>query len=100
MRGAYRDPGEEVVVGIFTRPSSLLVPTLMQELIDWLRRPNRTPPLVRSALLHLNVIAIHPFGDGNGRTARILSAMELIRDGVRSPELISIEAYLRRHRDE
>jgi len=98
--GASRGPGEEVVVGIFTGPSSLLVPRLMQELIDWLRRPNRTPPLVRSALLHLNVIAIHPFNDGNGRTARILSAMELIRDGVRSPELIGIEAYLRRHRDE
>ena len=46
------------------------------------------------------MIAIHPFNDGNGRTARILAAMELIRDGIRSPELISIEAYLRRNRDE
>jgi Fic family protein len=51
-------------------------------------------------LLHLNIIAIHPFNDGNGRTARVLAAMELVRDGVRSPELISIEAYLRRNRDE
>jgi hypothetical protein len=56
--------------------------------------------LVRSALLHLNLIAIHPFNDGNGRTARILASVELIRDGVRAPELISIEAYLRRNRDE
>jgi Fic family protein len=72
----------------------------MDELVAWLRRPSRTPPLVRSALLHLNMIAIHPFNDGNGRTARILAAMELILDGVRSPELISIEAYLRRNRDE
>jgi hypothetical protein len=46
------------------------------------------------------LIAIHPFNDGNGRTARILAAMELILDGVRSSELISIEAYLRRNRDE
>lgn len=46
------------------------------------------------------MIAIHPFSDGNGRTARILAAMEIVRDGVRSPELISIEAYLRRNRDE
>jgi Fic family protein len=72
----------------------------MDELVAWLTHIDRTPPLVRSALLHLNVIAIHPFNDGNGRTARILAAMELVRDGVRSPELISIEAYLRRHRDE
>jgi hypothetical protein len=98
--GNYRGPGEDVYVGIFTGPSPLMVQALMDELVAWLRRIDRTPPLVRSALLHLNVIAIHPFNDGNGRTARILAAMELVRDGVRSPELISIEAYLRRNRDE
>jgi hypothetical protein len=98
--GNFRGPGEDVTVGIFTGPSPLLVQTLMDELVTWLRRPSPTPPLVRSALLHLNMIAIHPFNDGNGRTARILAAMELILDGVRSPELISIEAYLRRNRDE
>ena len=99
-RGDYRGPSEDVVVGIFTGPSPLMVQALMDELVTWLRGPGRTPPLVRSALLHLNLIAIHPFNDGNGRTARILAAMELVRDGIRPPELISIEAYLRRNRDE
>jgi hypothetical protein len=98
--GNYRGPGEDVFVGIFTGPNPMTVPSLMDELVDWLRRTEQTPPLVRAALLHLNVIAIHPFNDGNGRTARVLAAMELVRDGVRSPELISIEAYLRRNRDE
>lgn len=98
--GDYRRLGEDVFAGIFTGPSALMVQSLMDELVEWLRRTDGTPPLVRSALLHLNVIAIHPFNDGNGRTARILAAMELVRDGVRSPELISIEAYLRRNRDE
>ena len=98
--GDYRRPGEDVFVGIFTGPSPVVVPSLMDELIEWLRRADSTPPLIRSALLHLNVIAIHPFNDGNGRTARILAAMELVRDGIRAPELISIEAYLRRNRDE
>jgi Fic/DOC family len=98
--GNYRGSGEDVFVGTFTGPSPLLVQTLMDELVIWLRRPGPTPPLVRSALLHLNMIAIHPFNDGNGRTARVLTAMELMLDGVRSPELISIEAYLRRNRDE
>lgn len=99
-RGNYRTSAdEEVVVGIFRGPSPLLVQRLMDELVHWLRH-DRTTPLIRSALLHLNLIAIHPFNDGNGRTSRILSAVELIRDGVRAPELISVEAYLRRHRDE
>lgn len=99
-RGDYRGPGEEVYVGVFRGPSPVLVQGLMNELIAWLQGGTPTPPLIRSALLHLNIIAIHPFNDGNGRTARILAAVELVRDGVRSPELISIEAYLRRNRDE
>ena len=97
--GDYRGPGEEVHVGIYTGPSPLLVPGLMDELIGWLQT-SRDAPIVRSALVHLNLIAIHPFNDGNGRTARILAAMELVRDGIRAPELVSIEAYLRRNRDE
>ncbi len=99
-RGNYRGLGEEVYVGVFRGPSPVLVQGLMNELVNWLQRGTPTPPLIRSALLHLNIIAIHPFNDGNGRTARILAAVELVRDGVRSPELISIEAYLRRNRDE
>jgi Fic family protein len=98
--GDYHAAGEDVFVGIFTGPSPRVVQVLMDELMAWLGRADRMPPLIRSALLHLNIIAIHPFNDGNGRTARILAAMELVRDGVRSPELISIEAYLRRNRDE
>jgi len=98
--GDYRRLGEDVVVGIFIGPDPLMVQTLMDELVAWLGQAVDTPPLIRSALLHLNLIAIHPFNDGNGRTARILAAMELVRDGIRSPELISVEAYLRRHRDE
>lgn len=99
-RGNYRtDEDEEIHVGIFRGPSPLVVQGLMDELVAWLRT---SPPqaLVRSALLHLNLIAIHPFNDGNGRTARILASVELVRGGVRAPELISIEAYLRRNRDE
>ena len=95
--GAYR--AEDVRVGIFQGPHHLLVPALMQELVGWLRSAESSP-LIRSALVHLNLIAIHPFGDGNGRTARILSSLELMRDGVRAPELITIETYIRAHRQE
>lgn len=99
-RGNYRaGEDQEVHVGIFRGPHPLVVQGLMDELVAWLQA-TPTQPLVRSALLHLNLIAIHPFDDGNGRTARILASVELVRDGVRAPELISIEAYLRRNRAE
>lgn len=95
--GAYRT--EDVRAGIFQGPHHLLVPRLMQELVGWLRSAELSP-LIRSALVHLNLIAIHPFGDGNGRTARILSSLELMRAGVHAPELITIETYIRAHREE
>jgi hypothetical protein len=95
--GRYRT--EDVPVGIFQPPSGLIVQGYMDALIDWLRR-DRSHALIRSALLHLNVIAIHPFANGNGRTARILSAIELVRGGISAPELVGIEPYLRRNRDE
>lgn len=99
-RGNYRGPDDEVFVGIYMGPSPLLVQGFMTELVDWIRSSSTASSLVRSALLHLNVIAIHPFNDGNGRTARILAAMALMEHGIPATELISIEAYIRRHREE
>jgi Fic family protein len=96
--GRYRVEG--VRVGIYAAPHELMVPALMRELVDWLRRSPNEPALPRSALVHLNVIGIHPFEDGNGRTARVLSSFELMRSGIRVPELITIETYLRANRDE
>ncbi len=72
----------------------------MAVLVDWLRRSTDMSTLIRVALLHLNLVAIHPFNDGNGRTARLLASMALMERGIEATELISIEAYLRRHRDE
>ena len=64
----------------------------MASLVGWLRTPD-VHPLIRTALLHLNLVAIHPWFNGNGRSARILSQLELMRI-VRAPELISIEPEL------
>ena len=99
-RGDYRRPGDDVHVGVYTGPSPLVVPGLMTELVDWLRLSTDTSIVVRAALVHLNLVAIHPFNDGNGRTARLLASMVLMEHGIPATELISIEAYLRRNRDE
>lgn len=97
-QGRYRD--EPITVGgVYQGPDESAVPHLMRALVEWLRESN-DHPLVRVALLHLNVVAIHPWLDGNGRTARILSSLELMRSQVSAPELISVEPYLREHQDE
>jgi Fic family protein len=38
-------------------------------------------PVLRAAELHYNLVAIHPFSDGNGRTARLLMNYHLLRNG-------------------
>ena len=97
-QGRYRD--EQVhVAGVYRPPTHPHVEGLMSTLEEWLR-VSTDRPLVRVALLHLNLVAIHPRLDGNGRTARVASSLELMRSGVGAPELVSVEPYLREHRDE
>ena len=90
-QGAYR--AEPVgVADVYTAPDHQSVAGLMRRLVSWIQATDEHP-LVRTALLHLNVVAIHPWIDGNGRSARVLSSLELMRI-VRSPELISIETAI------
>jgi hypothetical protein len=97
-QGRYREE-PLTVAGIYHPPEHAQISALMRQLIYWLRE-SEEHPLVRVALLHLNCVAIHPWLDGNGRTARVASTLELMRSGVRAPELLTVETYLAAHRDE
>lgn len=90
-QGRYRN-GPVGVGTAYQAPEHPVVPGLMESLVDWLRTSD-IHPLVRTALLHLNLVAVHPWFNGNGRSARILSQLELMRT-VTAPELISIEPAL------
>ena len=97
-QGRYRD-GPAYIGEAYEGPHSSQVPALMKTLIDWLGSSS-DHPLVRAALLHLNVLTIHPWFDGNGRSSRVLSTLELLRAGVRAAELVNIEPYLASNRAE
>jgi Fic family protein len=60
-------------------PSPLKIPELMAELGAWLSSAPPTPEAAFEG--HFRLTAIHPFGDGNGRTARLLMNLMLIRGG-------------------
>jgi Fic family protein len=96
--GEYRR-GENRVGGpdgeiVFTTPPSGDVPALMRALADWLVADDGTPAPIRAALAHLEFVAIHPFNDGNGRTARALSRLMLVRGGYALDGLVSLDAWL------
>ena len=62
----------------FIPPAPEEVPPLMENLIDYLNRPeDNFRPLVRTAIIHAQFETIHPFMDGNGRVGRILIPMYL-----------------------
>ena len=96
--GIYR--AEPVTVADFyVGPHHTVVPNLMRSLVVWWSA-SEDHPLIRSALLHLNVAAIHPWTDGNGRTARILASLVMMRTDLRNPDVISLEPYFRANRSE
>lgn len=60
----------------------------------------RTHPAVAAAWIHVAIAAVHPFTDGNGRTARVLSSLTMYRGGFKRPEFCSLEEWWGRHRDD
>lgn len=79
----------------YTGPGAELVPGLMNELVEWLRDGDVGAPVyARAAMAHLNLVSIHPWRDGNGRTARALHTLVLARTGELAAEFSSIEEWL------
>jgi Fic family protein len=86
---------------IYEAPSGERVVGLMDEVVEWLRSGDLDAHIVvRGAMAHLHTVSVHPFRDGNGRVSRIVQSLVLARDGLLSPEFVSIEEYLGSHTSE
>jgi Fic family protein len=80
--GQYRDLPVRIAGTRHQPPGAWEVPGLMSEWGDWLVGPAlNLHPVERSALAHHRLVAVHPFIDGNGRTARLVMNLLLMRDG-------------------
>ena len=84
--GQYRTNEEYIVSGMFGRekihyiaPSPDRIELEMQQFLAWFDREEPVSSVIRSAIAHFWFVSIHPFEDGNGRLARILSDMLLAR---------------------
>lgn len=81
IAGHYADQGRYVLTdsGRHSFPSPAEVPALMGDFSGWLGAAADTPESAFTA--HRRLVDIHPFNDGNGRTARLLMNLILIRGG-------------------
>ena len=87
--GEYRTGMIAVPGASFTPPRSTEVPRLVRELVGWLEgNPWEYSPVELAARFMHRLLVIHPFHDGNGRAARILMNMVLLRNGY--PTLTNI----------
>ncbi len=87
--GVYRK--EQNTVGIFTPPNSGDVPGLMRSFALWLRVEHDVHPIIKAGIAHIHFVAIHPFWDGNGRTARALMTLIIQRSEYEFKKLLLLE---------
>jgi Fic family protein len=85
---------------IYTPPPPGDVPALMQELVAWLNHPGEIHPVLVSGIAQFQLVHIHPFVDGNGRTSRLLSTLYLYRSGYDFKRLFTISEYYDRNRSD
>ncbi len=82
---------------VYEAPEAEVVPALMDELATQYNGTSDLDPVIRGAMIHLNLAMIHPFKDGNGRMARALQTLAISRHGIISPVFSSIEEWLGRN---
>jgi len=85
---------------IYTPPAPYDVPLFMQELVDWLQHEEAIPAVLVAGIAQFQLVHIHPFLDGNGRTARLLSTICLYRSGYDFKKLFTISEYYDRDRQD
>ena len=78
---------------VYMPPEAKEVPKLMSEMAAWVRQAERSgmPGPIIAALAHYQFVKIHPYYDGNGRTARLLATFLLQRDGYGLRGFFSME---------
>jgi len=73
----------------FYFPNPAQVPNLMDDFFFWLKENSAMHPVLLSAEAHYRLVSIHPFIDGNGRTARLLMNLILLQNGY-TPAVIKM----------
>ena len=83
---------------IYTPPPPEVVPALMAGLVGWLNEEREIHPILISGISQFQLVHIHPFVDGNGRTSRLLSTLCLYRAGYDFKRLFTISEFYDRDR--
>lgn len=97
VRGKYREGPVYVVNGtgqiVYEGPPAKKVRSMMDNFIRWIQDSQIINPLIKAGIVHLYFVHVHPFDDGNGRTARAVSNLFLANAGYKFINLLSLSSY-------
>lgn len=78
--GRYRTVPVRIAGSTVVMPNAMKIPELMGTFVSWLQKASESP-LTIAVDAHFKLVSIHPFVDGNGRTARLLMNLLLMQAG-------------------
>ena len=93
-RRVFDGTGFKTVVE-YTPPDTKDVTRLVEEFLEWLNsdKAQKVNPVLLAGIVHYEVARIHPFIDGNGRTARLMAALVLYKRGFDHRRFFAIDDY-------
>lgn len=98
----YRD-GQNIIKDgqskaiVYLPPEAKDVPPLIAQLVAWLNQRDDLPVPIKAGIAHYQFATIHPYYDGNGRTARLLTSLVLHLGGYDLKGLYALEEYYARN---
>jgi Fic family protein len=98
--GKYRDEDVIIAGAKHIPPNHMILLDEMEGFINWYHTEGmKLHPVERAARVHVDFVKIHPFVDGNGRTARLLLNLELMKEGyppiiIRNESRVNYYNYL------
>lgn len=80
---------------VFRPPVSVEIPYLINDFFKWSHSEQAkfTHPIIRAAITHYQLVYIHPYIEGNGRTARAMATLLLYSLGYDFKQFFSLEQY-------
>ena len=85
---------------VYTAPHAQKVSRFMKDLIEWIQKSEKdgVNPIIVAGIAHAEIAVIHPFADGNGRTARAVATLILYHRGYDFRRLFALEDYYNKER--
>jgi Fic family protein len=90
--GSYRNNNVMIIGAIHLPPSAVKLPRLMNEFVEWYYGNESSMPVPEfAARVHHKLVWIHPFIDGNGRTARLVMNLILLQKGYPPAVILNVD---------